>query len=213
MKKLLLGLVLGSCALLSTSIANAQSITTLFAGGNGGSAGGAVYFDVTVASNSLFVTGFDVNSGAAAGTNFGFQFWSLVGTRVGNEFNQGLWTLQATGSGVAAGPGLPSAVSLSNNVQLNASTTYGLALILAGVGNVNPVAHAYTNGDGTNQNYSNADITVQLGGASNIPFTAPLFQPRVWNGTINYSPVPEPGTFALLACCMVGYAARRVRRN
>ena len=37
-------------------------LTTLFATDNNGSPGGAVYFDVTVAANTLSVTGFDINT-------------------------------------------------------------------------------------------------------------------------------------------------------
>ena len=37
-------------------------ITTLFASNNGGSAGGAIYFDVTVAANPISVTALDINT-------------------------------------------------------------------------------------------------------------------------------------------------------
>jgi hypothetical protein len=44
--------------------------------------------------------------------------------------------------------------------------------------------HDYTNGPlGP---YSNADIQLDLGSASNVPFTANIFNPRVWNGTMYY---------------------------
>src|SRR5688572_19329110 len=97
--------ITGGIALLVASLASAQSITTLYATNNSGSAGGAVYFDVAVAGNSLTVTGFDVSTSAPG--SFGFQVWTILGTYVGNETNQGLWTLAGTGTGTGAGLNLP----------------------------------------------------------------------------------------------------------
>jgi hypothetical protein len=51
----------------------------------------------------------------------------------------------------------------------------------------------YTNGTGANQFFSNADLSMTLGTASNVPFTAGIFSPRVWNGTLLY----DVGT----SCC------------
>src|SRR5690606_9547224 len=62
-----------------------------------------------------------------------------------------------------------------------ANTTYGMALVLDGTH-----SHYYTNGDGSNQNFSNADMSMALGAASNVPFTTPIFAPRVFNGAIHY---------------------------
>ena len=45
----------------------AGQITTLFASNNNGSAGGANYFDVTVASNPITVTALDINTAATVG--------------------------------------------------------------------------------------------------------------------------------------------------
>jgi hypothetical protein len=85
--------------------------------------------------------------------------------------------------------------------------TYGLAITLTHNG-VATSGHEYTNGPlGP---YSNADIELTLGKTSNVPFTAPLFSPRVWNGTVYYSPVPEPASLSLLA--LGGLALIRRRR-
>src|SRR5439155_19234464 len=84
-----------------------------------------------------------------------------------------------------AGTNNPTHVTLSNPIPLNAGTLYGIALV------ADPsFGHYYTNGNGSNQNYSNADLALFLGSATNVPFTAPVFSPRVWNGTIYYGGGP-----------------------
>src|SRR4029077_559440 len=132
-----------------------------------------------------------------------FQVWVLPGmTSQGNETNMALWTQVATGSGTGAGLNNPTHVTLSNPIPLNAGTLYGIAVI------ADPAfAHFYTNGTGSNQNYSNADLALFLGSATNVPFTAPVFSPRVWNGTIYYtggpcggSPTPTPTPTATGSC-------------
>ena len=157
-----------------------DSLDTLYAGGNFGSVGGAVYFDITVGATDLDVTSFDMNT-AEAGA-FTADVYVFEGTYVGNQANPALWgTAVATGSGTGAGAGLPSTATLDAPITMSAGTTYAVALVFDATH-----AHTYTNGDGTNQNYSNGDITIDLGSASNVPFTAPIFDPRVWNGTVGY---------------------------
>src|SRR5436309_1472585 len=167
-------------------------ITTLFASNNNGSNGGAVYFDLTVAANPISVTAFDINTDFT-GAFSNFRVYVLPGmTFQGHETNMALWTQVATGSGTGAGTNQPTHVTLSNSFPLTAGTLYGIALV------ADPAfGHFYTNGNGSNQNYSNADLALFLGSATNVPFTAPVFSPRVWNGTIYYggpcgTPTPTP---------------------
>ncbi len=157
----------------------AGSLTSLFASGNGGSAGGAVYFDITVGPNDLDVTEIDINT-AESGT-FTMDVYTLVGTSVGNEDDAAAWTLSSTASGTAAGQDIPSNAVLATPITLTANTTYGMALVLD-----SSHGHRYTNGDGSNENYSNAEMAMALGAASNVPFTPGIFTPRVFNGTIHY---------------------------
>jgi PEP-CTERM motif len=197
----------GIISLLAVTSSKADSLTTLFGSNNNGSAGGAVYFDATVGSSSLSITGFDINTVSTLSFS-NFQVWLLAGmTSQGNETNAG-WVQVATGSGTGAGLDLPTSVTLSNPFTLNASTLYGIALV------ADPsFGHYYTNGTGSNQNYSDANLALSLGSASNAPFTTPIFAPRIWNGTVYYSVVPEPSAIALLglgALGLIGLGRRRV---
>ena len=110
-------------------------------------------------------------------------------TSVGNETNMALWTQVATGSGTGAGLDMPTHVTFQTRSSLTAGTLYGIAVVADPTITLN-----YTNGTGSNQNYSNADLSLVLGSATNVPFTAPVFSPRVWNGTIYYSGGPCGGS-------------------
>lgn len=188
--KRLLGATIFAAAIVPA--AHSQSITTLFASNNGGSNGGSVFFDVAVAGNALSITGFDVNTGVFV--PFTMSVYTVAGTYVGNELNAGAWTLVATGSGTGMGEDNPSPVTLNAPFNLAANTTVGMALVMDASAN-----HEYTNGDGSNQMYMNSDIMLTLGAATNSAFGPSVFTPRVWNGTVYYTPVPEPATIAALS--------------
>jgi hypothetical protein len=194
------GLVAVGAVLVVACAANAQSLTTLFASNNGGSVGGAVYFDVIVGPNALTITGYDTNVGELV--TFGWEVYLTAPgvSYYGNEANPAAWTLVATGTGVGMGDDNPSPVTLDATFGLDANTLYGMALVLG------PEAgHEYSNGPlGP---YSNADLTLELGSATNVPFSGSPFYPRVWNGTIYYT--PGPGALALLG--LAGLVRRRRR--
>src|SRR6266496_2373325 len=161
-----------------------NSITTLFASNNFGNPGGANYFDLTVASSAITVTALDINTAETVAFS-NVRVYVLPGmTFQGHETNMALWTQVATGSGTGVGVDMPTHVTLSNPIPLLAGTLYGIAMVADPA-----ITLHYTYGNGSNQNYSNVDLALFLGSATNVPFTAPVFSPRVWNGTIYYDVV------------------------
>ena len=160
----------------------------MFASNNGGGNNGAVYFDVTTASQTLSIDSLDINTSGTGPLTV--QVFFKVGTSVGFETTSAAWTLAATATGIGAGLNNPSRVVLDVPLQLTLADTYGIAL-------VSTLGHNYTNGTGTNQNFSNADLSIALGKASNPVFGGTLFSPRIWNGTIYYSPVFVAGGAAI----------------
>src|SRR5690554_1106305 len=156
-------------------------ISTLYSGGNNGSPGGAVYFDITVGPEDIELTSIDLNTDLA-GTGFSVDVYTIDGTYVGNETNQGAWTMRTSGSGTSAGEGSPSTATLDDTFVLSANTTYGMALVLDSTHR-----HYYTNGNGTNEHYENDDLELDLGSTTNTPFDGTVFTPRVFNGGLCYN--------------------------
>jgi len=168
------------CALALTASAQSGSITTLFVSNNGGSVGGMNYFDANVTNAAgLTITSLDVNTSATAGTNIQIEVYTVPGTAFGNETNMAAWTSVALGNGVSNGTNVPTPVDTPD--FLLAPGQYGIGIRIYGG------ALRYTNGTGSNQMYSNADIALAMGTATNVPFTGGVFSPRVWNGTIYYN--------------------------
>lgn len=170
-------------ALLAAPSFGQTCLTTLYAYNNGGSVGGAVYFDLTV-TNAVIVTGFHTNY-TSSGTAVGLQVWNnpTVSTYAGNEAAAG-WTQigQDDGTAVSAGQNNPTVITLQTPLVL-APGTYPMALVA-----VNE-SHDYTTGGASSQLvYSDPFMTISLGSASNVPFTGSAFTPRLWNGAVCYTP-------------------------
>ncbi|MFM1872990.1 MAG: hypothetical protein RL398_2412 [Planctomycetota bacterium] len=157
---------------------DSTGLTTVFTSNNGGSNGGAVYFDLTLNQNTHW-TGIDVNTSAAAGTALIVDVYRCNTTYVGNAANPAAWTPVTTGHGIAAGNDLPSRIQF-NEPQFWTAGPRGIAIVAR---NFN---HRYTNGTGSNQAYSDAYVGLSLGAASNAPFGSTI-SPRVANVTIRYN--------------------------
>jgi hypothetical protein len=167
-------------SLALASILPAQSLTTTFADNNGRSVTPPVnLFDVTVLRpGGLRVVALDVNSMAAATTVIEIDVYFTPNTYVGVEQNAAAWVKVSSGRGIAAGRSQPTAIDVADFTL--PPGTNGLGIHFKNGGS------AYTNGTGTNQNYGNADLTLQLGSVSGAFFTGGILTPRVWNGTIHY---------------------------
>jgi hypothetical protein len=191
----------------SRAPAQVMSLSTIFAANNNNSVGGGNYYNVDVLNAAgITITAFDINTNAAAGTPVTINVWTRPGTHVGFETSMAGWTQVTTGSGVAAGDNLPTFIDVTDFALSPGLTGFAL--------NNTNVAFRYTNGTGTNQFYSNSDLSLTLGSATNVFLTAPVFTPRVWNGTVYYTTVPEPGTLLLTGLVLTAGAGwRRLRKK
>jgi len=162
---------------------NGSTLTTVpFTGGNGLGTGSAVFFDINVTNTAgITVSQLKTNANAVAGTGFTLEIYTKTGTYVGSEQVAGAWTLKATGAGVSIGNNQPGG-SLADFPDFAIPTgTTGFAVRIIGAG------HSYTNGNGANQLYTNADMSISLGKSQGTLFTSAPITPRVWNGTVIYN--------------------------
>ncbi|MFO1053803.1 MAG: hypothetical protein U1F36_16425 [Planctomycetota bacterium] len=160
----------------------AQSpLTTLFTGGNGGSAGWMNMFDLTL-NVGVQITQFDLNISSTSGTQGAIDVYvtSVGGTFSGNQFNAAAWTHAGQSSTfISAGANLPTTATLIAPMVLSPGT-YGVAILYSGV------SMSYTDGNGSNQTYSNAEMTLNAGCSITALFGGSINTPRVWNGSIHY---------------------------
>lgn len=168
--------------------AQAQTLSTLFTSNNGGSSGWVVMFDATVSNLNplgLRITGVDVNCSATAATPVTVNVYITPTTYVGVERNAAAWTLVGSGDAISAARNSPTFVDIGD-FELPPGT-WGLAVQTVGSG------QAYTNGTGSNQSYSDQNLSLQLGAALASQFlsSGTLFSPRVWNGSIYYAAVGD----------------------
>ena len=178
------------CAIaVFSSLATAQgslSLTTTFADNNGGASGWSNFFDLNI-STGIAIDAFDINSSASAGSVGTIDIYMTApgGSHVGNEQVAGVWTQVASSMpSTAAGRGTPTRCALTGPLTVNPGS-YGFAIVY------NTHSPAYTNGNGTNQVYSNAEMTLTAGSslAAVAGNSGTFFNPRVWNGTIYYVPL------------------------
>lgn len=161
-----------------------NSLTTLFAANNGGSAGWIVMFDVNVLNaQGVNICAMDHNTGTTTlGTPFSVDVYVTDGGWAGKDNDIAPWRLAATGSGTAQGNDQPSNTPLNTPLYLP-SGSYGLAV------HYNGASVRYT-GTGTSTTpvvYGNADLSLSLGAVRSTLFNGgSFFQVRQWNGTVHY---------------------------
>jgi hypothetical protein len=157
----------------------APELTTLFSRGNGISTGMQM-FDITVLNpNGVVINELDLNVDAS-GVPVNIDVYMCDTTYVGNEANQAAWRYMGCGTGNGAGLNLPTNIDIPDfGLPMGA---YGIA-----VHYLDPaVGINYTNGNGANQQFFDANIQLDLGIAKTAFFGGSTFSPRVWNGTVRY---------------------------
>lgn len=171
---------IGTSNLIPFGTTTSSALASTFTSNNGGAVGGAIYGNVT-ATAPLYLTGLELNTTATAGTPLWLDVYrtALNGGYGGNEGNPAAWTPVSAGRGVAAGLDTPTTIELTQPFLLQAGS-YGLAIVARNF------AHRYTNGTGSNQTYSDANLTAAFGAATNVPFGGAPFSPRVGNVTFKY---------------------------
>lgn len=173
-------LVLLGALALGAFDASAQTLTTTFASTNGRSSPDpGCFFDVTVLRpRGLTIHQLDVNIIGTVGANVLINVYLIPGTYVGNDTNPAAWTKVSTGQAPAVVRNSPTPIDIEDFFL--APGSYGIYVHHTNIG------VAYTDGNGANQQYSNAELTLNAGIARSTLFGGTLFTPRVWNGTIHY---------------------------
>jgi len=164
-------------------MAQTGTLTTTFANNNGGAVGGIVYFDLQATGGDVTITDMDLNLNTA-GALGSIDIYTFPVTAFGNEALgvAGGWVLHSNDPVTAAGGGQMSNFALSVPLTITAGSSIGMALV------ANGMQHAYTTGTSPFPLvYENCPLTLTAGTASNTPFTAGLFSPRVANTNIYYT--------------------------
>ncbi len=199
-----------ACAIAVAAGSNAASLTTTFVGGNS-FAGNMVDVNV-LAGGGITITGFDIHLATDANSvPMVVDIYTRTGTYVGNHTSSAGWTLMGSDTVISAGNGNPTAVNIGGALSAG---VHGMFVFLRDwttnpPSNGGPVMN-YTNLNGSNHFYSNADLTITggIGRGNSVggdPFASGVFgspgsttNGRMWNGTIHYTTVPEPATMTLL---------------
>lgn len=169
---------------LCATFAPAQSLTTFYGHNFPGASNWTIFFDLQV-HTAIDVAGLECNISTAVGSVGSVDVYMTAagGTHVNNESNP-VWTLVGTGQQSSAnGVGSPTGIAMTAPFSIQPGT-YGVGLHHRG-----SFGPANTIGTGTNQTFSNAELTLTAGSLTlsqpGMPSSI-LFSPRVFNGGIFY---------------------------
>lgn len=182
------------------SIAMSDILTTQF-NANNGQSGNMFNIDV-LAGDGIVVEAFDLNLDAGS---WDLELYVITGGIYnGNETNASAWTLVDSVSGLT-GAGFDNATFWDfNDLNLAAGNNAFYVSV------TNGTAMNYTNGTSEGALLTgDANLQIFQGTGNVYPFGT-QFRPRIWNGSIHYSTVPEPSTvFVLGLCCVLTLSHRR----
>lgn len=198
-------------------VAVCASATTLVANpgpaNNGGSAGWAMFFDLTTGANAVNVTGLTTASTAAANSVFNIEVFTRAGTALGGPVGSGPGSSSAgwTSLGIASATqgAVSSAISLLvdiPDISVASNSTVGVALRFTVAG-----PRYFGTGTPAYSTYSDSNLTLKTGDGRSAPFTTTgsFFASRAMVGSLEYTAVPEPATMLVLA----GGVAALIRRR
>jgi len=154
-------------------------LETAFLGGNGlSSPGSGCLFDVDILNpKGLKIASFDHSFWTPGAVTL--EIWVTPGSYLGNDNLPNKWVQVSAGAGTAATGGYGSRTHINTDDFYLPQGKYGMYVISSN-------GCAYTNGNGTNQNFGNADLALALGTGKNVKFSGGMFSPRIWNGAIYY---------------------------
>lgn len=171
-----------AAALLLGSAASAQQscLTTTFASNNSGGNGWVNCFDITVMPGAgITLETVAINTGSS-GVPANIEVYMVLNdTYVTNSTNPANWVLMSNGTGTAMGAGLETVCDISDFLIPAGTHAFGIHYV-----DIGPV---YTDGTGSNQQYMDGTIQLDLGHSVAGLFTGGLFDPRVCNTTLCYS--------------------------
>ncbi|MEO0441990.1 MAG: PEPxxWA-CTERM sorting domain-containing protein [Pseudomonadota bacterium] len=165
-----------------------------------------IMFDVVTGSNGIIFESLAVDLQAATGD---FEFYTIAGGIAGNTDSAAGWTLRDTFAGVTGSAGTVFDAFDITDFSVAANSVVGFYITSTG-----PSSVRYHNGGPLGDvRATNGDLTILNGVGKDYAFGA-NFIPRSFSGSITFTAVPEPATWAFMIFGFgaVGGAMRRQRK-